>query len=352
MDQATERLMVEEEVEEEKLELSLKYEAHHIIKIISPVTICMVFVVATISTIPFYTERGIYLLETPFHERTFDEETLAWQSFANAGIFVAIIAVFSAFMALTYKYREGCRTQGRGSCNPCCVTEIIAYRCTKLIHGFLFILSLIGLIYMDYQDLTAILNAYNLPLDYITTTILFWNFATMGLIAIHWKAPLIIQQAYEIFSCALIALTLIKFLPHWTTWTVLALMALWDLFSHFAPFSPLRIMIETAKKKKDKTPLYSSGFEEDGGVKCGLGNFIFYSVLVGTTSSYGDWNTTLACFVAILIGLCLTLVFLAYFRKALPALPISIFFGIVFYFVTSEIVTPFCDELTSRQIFI
>jgi len=400
-DQRGETLVEQEE------ELNLKYGAHHVIKLFSPVTLCMAVVVATISSITYYTEKGTYLVYTPFHEQTDDVGTLAWQALANAGIMLAVIAVMTALLVVAYKYR-----------------------CTKLIHGWLFMSSLMLLFLFSYLYLAEVLKAYNLPLDYITVAIFIWNFGMMGLIAIYWKAPLLLQQAYLIFVSALMALIFIKYLPDWTTWAVLAVISLWDLFAVLAPCGPLKILVETAQERNEQifpSLIYSSGMvyalvgmadkagtgetnqersttdesdgfsenwrqeteersrerenrvrqrqaeggtsqgqgsrvvthhqeededEEDRGVKLGLGDFIFYSILVGKASSYGDWNTTLACFVAILIGLCLTLVFLALFRKALPALPISITFGLIFYFLTREIMTPFCDLLSSQQIFI
>ncbi|XP_046911796.2 presenilin-2 [Dermatophagoides farinae] len=374
-------------------EEELKYGAKHVIKLFIPVSLCMLVVVVTMNTISFYRSTNVYMVYTPFTDQTVAPTTKIWQSFANAFILLGFIIVMTTILIVLYKFR-----------------------CYKVIHGWLIMSSLMLLFLFTFMYLSEVLRAYNIPIDIYTIFLFMWNFGVVGMICIHWKGPLILQQGYLIMISALMALVFIKFLPDWTVWVVLGVISVWDLVAVLCPKGPLRILVETAQERNESifpALIYSSavayytvgtmadteqqqqqhhrptttttrnpssessqqlnqssnqdinessGFsnshydndseDEERGVKLGLGDFIFYSVLVGKASSYGDWNTTVACFVAILIGLCLTLLLLAIFRKALPALPISIAFGLIFYFSTSTLVQPFSDCLQNSLIYI
>lgn len=356
-------------------EETLKYGAEHVIKLFVPVSMCMLVVVATINSVSFYNVKDIFLVYTPFHETSPEPSTKVLNAVANSLILMSVVIVMTVFLILLYKYR-----------------------CYKLIHGWLIMSSLLLLTIFTCLYTEEILHTYNIPMDYITFSLLLWNIGMLGMVCIHWKGPLRLQQSYLIFIAALMALVFIKYMPEWTTWVVLFVISIWDLIAVLTPRGPLRILVELAEERNEQifpALIYSStvvymmnrsdstnttdsqnGFtrtwveehqqpqteevrmvrrpidEDEKGIKLGLGDFIFYSVLVGKASSYGDWNTTLACFVAILIGLCLTLLLLAIFRRALPALPISITFGLVFYFATRGLVKPFADMLASQQVFI
>ncbi|KAG6532919.1 presenilin-like protein At1g08700 isoform X1 [Zingiber officinale] len=84
----------------------------------------------------------------------------------------------------------------------------------------------------------------------------------------------------------------------------------------------------------------SEEFDTSRGIRLGLGDFVFYSVLVGRAAMY-DLMTVYACYLAIIAGLACTLILLSICRHALPALPISIALGVGFYFLTRLLLEPF-----------
>lgn len=477
----------------------LRYGARNVIELFVPVSICMLIVVGTLKATDSYhysSQTVIWYAQMMFTDQSVDTGTRVWQSFANAFIMLVFIVIMTTVLILLYKFR-----------------------CYATIHGWLILSSLLLLFMFAIMYIAQILKVYNIPMDIYTLSVIIWNFGVVGMICIHWKGPLLLQQAYLITISAFLALVFIRCLPDWTVWTVLAIVSVWDLVAVLCPCGPLRILVETAQERNEPifpALIYSStmmwevvsilhattvastmipiismadsqqssqeskkssnkqkidsrrhqgtsaapsrrtnrhnpsgldkqtkrnqhpveiqyedgsdppevGFvqpviepirvldevwqrptvralnstappqdssqptsrivstrvsrntvsstqpgeigvnnnqrharvesqtEEERGVKLGLGDFIFFSVLVGKASSYGDWTITMSCFVAILVGLCLTLSLLAVFRKALPALPISIAFGLSSFFLSYLFVVPFAEKLTLNQVFI
>ena len=86
------------------------------------------------------------------------------------------------------------------------------------------------------------------------------------------------------------------------------------------------------------------------GIRLGMGDFIFYSVLVGRAAMY-DMLTAFAAYLGIVAGLGATLLLLALARKALPALPVSIALGVGFYFLARGVLEPFVLPLSVHLLY-
>ena len=70
--------------------------------------------------------------------------------------------------------------------------------------------------------------------------------------------------------------------------------------------------------------------EDKNTIKLGIGDFVLYSVLV-SKAAQNSFTAFASCLLVVLSGLAATLILLAIKGKALPALPISVFLGVIGY---------------------
>lgn len=139
------------------------------------------------------------------------------------------------------------------------------------------------------------------------------------------------------------------------------------------PKGPLRLLVETAQERNEPIPalVYNASIwmamaqeeeisnekdekeeeEEDErrGVKLGLGDFVFYSVLVGRASLF-DMLTVFTCSIAVITGLFFTIILLALWKRALPALPISIALGFIYFFTSKIFLLPFASAVGQNSV--
>ncbi|KAL0477438.1 presenilin [Acrasis kona] len=300
--------------------------SENIISLLKPVSIAMIIVIWAVHTLsPILNSSGVPV-SSAVMVYTESESDSGWLKLGgallNALIVVAMVCVITVILVLLF-----------------------VYNCYKIIYGWLITSSAVLLFTMGWLWLEFTLRAYSLTIDYFSYFFLLYNFTILGVVSIFWQAPTIFTQAYLIVVSCMTGWWLTR-LPEWTTWAILAAVAIYDVIAVLTPKGPLKLLVETAEKRKVPIPglIY-----ESKKFKLGLGDFVFYSVLVGRASMF-DSVTMFACFVCILTGLCLTLFCLGIFKKALPALPISIALGLIFYFVTRFGVTPYITNNSIQQI--
>uniref|UniRef100_A0A915PZ72 Presenilin n=1 Tax=Setaria digitata TaxID=48799 RepID=A0A915PZ72_9BILA len=398
-----------QEIDDDEEESELKYGAQHVIHLFVPVSICMVFVIFTMNTVGYYSRKdGQYLIYTPFTKETDNTGEKLIMSLGNAFIILGVVVLMTVLLILLYKFRfyRGYLIMMSALMAlifikylpewtvwtvlaVISIWDLIAVLCPKgplrilvetaqernepifpaLIYssGLVYAYTLIGVGMMEQSTSCATGNVKSdsdepdasraMPAVSSSTSTDSSVPSTAELLPTNSNTE---RRGFPQGTITR------RFAPTRATSGT-------DQNATSAEFSAKECANKNSKnieRNEASTSFNKNGersaarttvdntdgilqnpkIQDERGIKLGLGDFIFYSVLVGKASSYGDWNTTIACYVAILIGLCFTLILLAVFRKALPALPISVFSGLIFYFCTRGIITPFCTSLSLRHL--
>lgn len=271
------------------------------------------------------------------------------------------------------------------------------YRAIKV---YLVANSVVLLIVYSLIHFHNLAEALSIPLSLPTAVFGAIQFGCLGVLSLHWKSSRKLHQFYLVMLAALTALFLVRNLPDWSVWTALVAVCIWDILAVLTPCGPLKMLVETASRRGDDNfpaVLYNSGTNADsntpdtvrsnstmltefpyssssrlqsdsllttpvvrrrkrevreveGTIRLGLGDFVFYSLMLGNAVQTSPLTTVVACFISNLVGLTITLPVVTLSQTALPALPFPLLISAFFYFSSHVALTPFTDLCTSKLI--
>ncbi|KPA75024.1 putative presenilin-like aspartic peptidase [Leptomonas pyrrhocoris] len=258
-----------------------------------------------------------------------------------------------------------------------------------VLYGWLAFSAVSMLFLLLWVWLDLVCTYFQIPYNVLSMGAFVWNFGVVGLITLFYHSHPAVTQVYLVIASVLIAWSMTA-LPEWTTWSLLICIAAYDIVAVLWEQGPLHRLIKVAQDRNEPIPgfVYDSahgvaplsrqspsqpsaapatapatgppaGATVESGeyvlrhaapFKLGLGDFIFYSLLVGRASLSGFVPWTF-CLVSILAGMVGTLLSLLLFRtslRALPALPCSIFISIVVFVLCILLVNPLSDFASHR----
>uniref|UniRef100_A8PM37 Presenilin spe-4, putative n=2 Tax=Brugia TaxID=6278 RepID=A8PM37_BRUMA len=106
------------------------------------------------------------------------------------------------------------------------------------------------------------------------------------------------------------------------------------------------------QKKETKFTVYDA-LNDGSSVRLGMGDFVFYSLLVGKAAATRSTMCVAGSVVGILVGLVITLTVLSSDDETTPALPVSITIALLLHFGIYLFVEPFYSQIVmSSKLFI
>ncbi|OEU16927.1 Presenilin-domain-containing protein [Fragilariopsis cylindrus CCMP1102] len=231
------------------------------------------------------------------------------------------------------------------------IVLLYKYNCMWLLIGYMMFASTSLLGFLGGHIWYVAIQIYSLPVDKMTYFLVLWNFAAVGILSIFYGkgVPKFVSQGYLICTSVILAWHL-SFFDDVMAWSLLFMLAIYDLCAVLTPCGPLKALVNLmSRENAPEMPglLYEADLPPEAlknSIRLGLGDFIFYSVMVAKAAEY-SFTTFAACMLVILAGLGGTLILLSVFHHALPALPISIFLGIFFYIVTRFLIQPWVEAI-------
>ncbi|KAH9420303.1 uncharacterized protein LOC113797531 [Dermatophagoides pteronyssinus] len=270
---------------------------------------------------------------------------------------------------------------------------LIYFRLYKILIGFGIFLIIMLCTMKSLIFWHNLLFFLDISIDVCTIGFLIWNLVVTGLIIFFiLKSPLLIKQIYLIYISLLVSNFIITLLSPSTAWILLIFLIVWDLIAVLTPCGPLNLMIKLIRERQlmnekvyvppvliYSTMLYDymSIFNAEQSIQkisiqtpprrrkkqmkryqtkhrpnLGLGDFIFYSLLMGQVRQAYSLITVCLAGLSILAGLIGTLGILAWSRRPLPALPISLSIAILVVLISGYVIEPFAQYLNSNLIYI
>ncbi|KAJ0105616.1 hypothetical protein Patl1_18902 [Pistacia atlantica] len=145
-------------------------------------------------------------------------------------------------------------------------------RCTKFLKLYMGFSAFVVLGFMGGEIALFFIQKFSIPIDSVTFLLALFNFAVVGVLAVFMsKMAIFVTQGYLVVIGMLVAYWF-TLLPEWTTWVLLVAMALYDLAAVLLPVGPLRLLVELAISRDEDIPALvyearpvinqDSGFEE------------------------------------------------------------------------------------------